>query len=110
MRPLRVLNVIRATGIAGAERQLIDLLTRPEIWPGVAPELLVLAGPGLDLERLRAGTDGRLRVGVARMHADASPAVVRRLRGAFLDFDVVETHLVHADWRALAAARGRTAA
>jgi glycogen(starch) synthase len=43
------------------------------------------------------------------MPRDLSPAVVRSLRSDFRTYDVVHTHLVHADWHALVASAGRTA-
>jgi glycosyltransferase involved in cell wall biosynthesis len=104
-RPLRVLHVQRAAGIAGSERHLAMLLP-------------ALADAGVDVRMLVAETrDGatftrELRdrgVDVRGVPAGGhvSPPLVRRVRSEIRDFrpDLVHTHLVHADVHGLLAAR-----
>jgi glycosyltransferase involved in cell wall biosynthesis len=109
-KALRVLHVIRATGISGAERQLIDLLSADNLWSGVHRELRLLAARDLDLVPVAALFRGDCSLSVSPMRRDASRALVSLLRREFQRVDVVHTHLVHADWHALAASRRRRAA
>lgn len=80
------------------------------LWKGYQRELWILVAGDLDLERTKALMSGGSAVSTIPMASDLSIAVLANLRDAFHDYDIVHTHLVHADWHALAASRGRRAA
>jgi glycosyltransferase involved in cell wall biosynthesis len=106
---LRVIHVIRATEIAGAERQLIDVLAWPD-WDGFELSLRVLVGGSFDTDPFLRLREHQREVLLTPMPRDLSPNAVRAIAGDFRRHDVVHTHLVHADWHALAASPGRRAA
>jgi glycosyltransferase involved in cell wall biosynthesis len=105
-----VLHVIRASGIAGAERQLLDVLAADHLWEGFERELRVLVAGAVDLTEARAALNSGAALSTVPMASDVSPTALANLRDAFRDYDIVHTHLVHADWHALLAGRGRRAA
>src|SRR4051812_37199111 len=100
-RNVRVLHVIRASGIAGAEKQLLDVIAADHLWEGFSTELRILVAGDLDVERIADRMHGRAKVTTLPMASDVSMAVLADLRAAFRDYDIVHTHLVHADWHAL---------
>src|SRR4051812_10739293 len=102
------MHAIRVTGVAGAERQLIDLLCAPG-WDGFELELRFFVGDGVDAADLAEPTGAGHRVTISPMPHDFSLACLRSLRDGFRRFDVVHTHLVHADWHGLLASQGRRA-
>jgi glycosyltransferase involved in cell wall biosynthesis len=104
----RVLHVIRTAGVSGAENHLATLV---EVLPAygwtadvllAAPEPAALEGFA---ERLAApgGTVRRLR-----MRGDVSPRLLSALRSSLTGdhYDLLHTHLVHADWHAGLASTG----
>lgn len=104
---MRVVHIIKATGIAGAERHLLTLL------PGLRQHhfdvrLILMHNPGQPLDDYAALMEARgvpvERVAIAR-HTDIS--VIRRLRDQlqFDQPDIVHTHLLHADLYGALAAR-----
>jgi glycosyltransferase involved in cell wall biosynthesis len=96
----RVLHVMRMKGVYGAERHLFELTSalRSHGW---ASDVLILAPEPpqmFDFASELAQVCGK--VSVFRMRGDLSPALMRRLvrelrSGAY---DVVHSHMVHADW------------
>ncbi|MBZ0293408.1 MAG: glycosyltransferase [Anaerolineae bacterium] len=104
---MRVLHIIKVTGIAGAETHLLTLLPglREQ---GVEPELVVLVEPGkpmteyCDLIR----TQG-VPVEQVEIRRDVAPALYRRLRSVIRAHAprIVHTHLLHADLYGIPAAR-----
>ncbi|MDL1900863.1 hypothetical protein FBR02_08845, partial [Anaerolineae bacterium CFX9] len=104
---MRVVHIIKATGIAGAERHLLTLL------PGLRQHhfdvrLILMHNPGQPLDDYTALMEARgvlvERVAIAR-HTDIS--VIRRLHDQlqFDQPDIVHTHLLHADLYGALAAR-----
>jgi glycosyltransferase involved in cell wall biosynthesis len=110
MSAMRVLHVMRASGVSGAERQLIDLLLPDELWPGIERELRFLALPGFELPPDLDAADSRCAFTTTPMAGHFSRSVGSMLRRAFKEREIVHTHLVHADWHALVAGAGRSAA
>jgi len=104
---VRVLHLIKATGLAGAERHLLDLLPGLRA-RGCDARAIVLderAHPAREfLEALRAREVPAERCPI---HADFDPALVVRLYGRFrrAQPDIVHTHLIHADLHGTWAAR-----
>lgn len=108
---MRVVHLLKVTGVAGAEQHLLRLL--PALRErGVDTHFVGLDVAGSDADRLYAGFE---RAGVPFTHvrcaADVNPRmardVVRAVRG--LEPDLLHTHLVHADvYGALASRLTRT--
>ncbi len=104
---MRVLHLIKATGLAGAERHLLDLLPGLRA-RGCDARAIVLderADPACEfLEALRAREVPAERCPI---HADFDPALVVRLWKRFRHAqpDIVHTHLIHADLHGTWAAR-----
>jgi glycosyltransferase involved in cell wall biosynthesis len=104
---MRVVHLMKSTGVAGAERHLLALLPGLRA-RGVDAQLMVLA------ER-RGGADALIaaarRLGVpvrgVRIFADCDPSLVWRLRGLLRELRpaIAHTHLVHADIHGIPAAR-----
>jgi glycosyltransferase involved in cell wall biosynthesis len=104
---LRVVHIVKAKGIAGAERHLIDLLTGLRE-RGIDAHLILLAEPNTSGDSFYAAVEARgipiARVPIYR-HVDFG--VVGRLRVALraLKPDIAHTHLFHADVYGIPAAR-----
>lgn len=104
---MRVVHIIKATGVAGAERHLLTLL--PGLRKlGIDTRLILLHNPGQRLDEYAALMEARdvtVEQIVIRRHVD--PGVIRRLRDQiqFEQPDIVHTHLLHADWYGTIAAR-----
>lgn len=104
---MRVVHIIKATGIAGAERHLLTLL--PGLRKlGIDTRLILLHNPSQRLDEYAALMEARgvtVEQIVIRRHVD--PGVIRRLRDQiqFEQPDIVHTHLLHADWYGTIAAR-----
>lgn len=104
---MRVAHVIKATGIAGAERHLLILLSGLRA-RGVDAQLLLLVEPRRPMDDLiERATERGVPVGRVpiRHHLDAG--VARKLRKAFAEMkpDIAHTHLLHADLYGIPAAR-----
>lgn len=104
----RVLHVMRMSGVGGSENHLRVLLPqlRALDWE---PDLLI-PSPRPDAVRGLAQSlaHGCRRVIVAPMGRDLSPSLALRIAGLKLsgEYQLVHSHLVHADWHAaLASAR-----
>jgi glycosyltransferase involved in cell wall biosynthesis len=107
MTALRVVHLIKATGVAGAEGHLLTLLPGLRA-AGVDARLLLLEQPDKPLDDYVAAFSDRgvpVERCIIRRHAD--PALWRTLRADLhsLQPDVVHTHLIHADLYGLTAAR-----
>jgi glycosyltransferase involved in cell wall biosynthesis len=104
---MRVAHVIKATGIAGAERHLLMLLSGLRA-RDVDAQIVLLVEPRRPMDSLveeaalRGIPVGRIAI---RHHLDA--ALFGKLRTAFRDMqpDIVHTHLLHADLFGIPAAR-----
>lgn len=104
---MRVLHIIKITGIAGAETHLLTLLPglREQ---GIEPELVVLVEPGKPMDeycdRMRAQGVPVEQVMIER---DVAPVLVERLRKVIRvqSPHIVHTHLLHADLYGIPAAR-----
>lgn len=104
---MRVLHVIKAAGIAGAERHLLDLL------PGlrthqIDAQFVLLSPPhGVAAPLIEAAQARDIPVHTVSLPRTASPSTVWALRRVFraLSPDVVHTHLIHADLYGTVAAR-----
>jgi glycosyltransferase involved in cell wall biosynthesis len=101
----RVLQVIRTAGVSGAENHLAELVAGlPE--HGWRADVLLGVPKGADLGRYaeRLGT-----VTTVAAPRDFSLALLAHLRRALSgdSYDLVHTHLVHADWHAAVVPRPR---
>lgn len=104
---MRVVHVIKATGIAGAENHLIELLAGLRA-RGVDARLLLLAAPdGSGAGFAEALTLRGVPVTQVTIRGHLDPLLLRRLRRALRDLqpDVVHTHLFHADTYGILAAK-----
>lgn len=103
----RLLHVIKATGVAGAEAHLLTLLAGLRA-AGLDAELLVLTEPGNPAEAFlaRAAALG-IPAGRLPITGHFDPALLPRLRRFFQagGYDLVHTHLIHADAHGIPAAR-----
>ncbi len=104
---MRVLHVIKAVGIAGAERHLLTLV--PGLRErGIDAEILLLVEPAIPLDNFVAQA-AACGVPVQReiIRRDLDVRLVQRLRGIYAEKkpDVVHTHLLHADLFGVPAAR-----
>jgi glycosyltransferase involved in cell wall biosynthesis len=102
---MRVTHIVKAAGIGGCERHLLDLL--PALGDrGVDADLVVLVAPGGDRFAAAARARG---IRVRRIYAglDADPRTVAHCAQALrlLPTDLVHTHLIHADVHGQLAAR-----
>lgn len=104
---IRVLHIIKVTGIAGAERHLLTLL--PGLRQrGVDARLLALVEPDHLVDELAAAA-AEADLPFARMviQSNADVALIARLRQHIRDEQpqIVHTHLLHADLYGIPAAR-----
>lgn len=96
----RVLHVIRANGLSGAERHLAQLVSDLRDFDWTTDVLVATTAP----HRISAFTallkKGGASVAVMRTPLDVSPRLGLALAGVLRgrDHDVVHSHLVHADW------------
>ena len=101
----RVLQVMRMTGVSGAENHLLEL-TAALVDEGWASDTLILDAAPDSLsavtEQLAASCE---RVELLPMRGDVHPRVVIRLARSLRSgrYDVAHAHLVHADWYLAAA-------
>lgn len=98
----RVLHVMRMSGVGGSENHLRVLL--PQLPPrGWEPDLLIPSPQPKAVRALAEGfSESCRRVIVAPMRRDLSPSLfvrLRRLLGSG-EYQLVHSHLVHADWHA----------
>ncbi|HSF30543.1 MAG TPA: glycosyltransferase family 4 protein [Candidatus Tectomicrobia bacterium] len=96
---VRILHIQKVAGIAGSENHLLSLLPCLQEY-GFEPTMLVLADrndrPGPFLERMRAAGITTILMPIM---GDVDPLLLPRL-GRFIrqgDYDIVHTHLFHAD-------------
>lgn len=104
---MRVVHIIKVTGIAGAENHLLTLLPGL-IARGADISLIALVEPSNPVEELAKAADALgipFRRMIIQRHSDV--ALINRLRRVFRQFkpDIVHTHLVHADSYAIPAAK-----
>lgn len=104
---MRVLHLIKATRVAGAESHLLILLGGL-VARGLDARLLILVEPDnpmVDYRALLAARGIPAETMIIRRHADPTlpPRLWRRFRA--LQPDVVHTHLIHADLYGIPAAR-----
>ena len=96
---MRVVHLIKATRISGAERHLLILLTALRRL-NVDAHLLLLVEPNNLMDDLIAEATAR-KIPVQRVliQSDADPRVVNRLRESLRSLrpDILHTHLIHAD-------------
>src|SRR5262245_34870872 len=105
--PLKVLHIQKVAGIAGSENHLLTLLPRLREY-GYAPTMLVLADrndrPGPFVECMRAtGVPIKVRPIMGDLDLLLLPRLVRFMRQG--GYDLVHTHLLHADLYGRLAAR-----
>jgi glycosyltransferase involved in cell wall biosynthesis len=104
---MRVIHIIKATRIGGAERHLLILLSALRA-RGVDAQLLMLVEPNNLMTEMIAEAEKR-SIPAQRLviGADWDISVIGRLRGAIrkLKPDIVHTHLIHADLFGLLAAK-----
>lgn len=104
---MRVVHVMKMTGIAGAEKHLLTLL------PGLAargldPYLIALVEPENPVAALTAAcAEASIPFERVIIHSRADLGIIDRLRRRFTDLqpDIVHTHLQHADLFGTMAAR-----
>ena len=104
---MRVIHVIKATGVAGAERHLLDLLPALRA-RGCDARLLVLTEPGKPMEDfLDAARARKVPAAGLTIVGDLDLSVPVRLWRRFRREkpDLVHTHLIHADFYGIPAAR-----
>lgn len=104
---MRVVHIIKATGLAGAERHLLALLPGLRA-RGLDVRLLLLhapTAPAADVAGALAAAGVPVERLLIRRHVD--PGVVGRIGGALraLRPDIAHTHLIHADLYGTLAAR-----
>lgn len=104
---MRVVHVIKATRIGGAERHLLILLKALRE-RDVDARLLLLVEPATPMDDLVAEAQQRgIPVERVLIHGDADLLVTARLRDVLLRLkpDILHTHLIHADTFGLTAAK-----
>lgn len=104
---MRVLHLIKATQIGGAERHLLILLTGLRR-NNIDARLLVLIEPDNPMADLLAEATVRdIPVDTITIHSDADPSAVDQIRRYLQDFQpaILHTHLVHADTYGVLATR-----
>ena len=98
--PLRVLYILKATGVAGAENHLLTLL--PELDPEqFQVEVVILVEPGLSIDEFVGELQSKgVQAQQVPIHADIDPGLIMRLWRIFrrLKPDILHSHLVHADF------------
>lgn len=104
---MRVVHLIKAKQIGGAERHLLMLLPAL-IERGVDVHLLVITEPDTPMDDLFAGAEERKIPAesiVVKSNIDA--LIIKRIRDRLLDLkpDILHTHLIHADTYGLAAGK-----
>lgn len=102
-----MVHLIKATGVAGAERHLLELLPGLRA-RGIDARLLVLTEPGRPVEELFAAAAARgIPATRCVIRGDADPSLWLRLARQLrrLRPDLLHTHLVHADLHGAIAAR-----
>lgn len=107
MTDLRVIHVIKATGIAGAEGHLLTLLPGLRA-AGVDARLLLLVTPERPLDDYAAAFSARgVPVERRTIHRHIDLGLWSSLRADLRAFrpDIVHTHLIHGDLYGLTAAR-----
>ncbi len=104
---MRAVHVIKAKGIAGAERHLLDLLPGLRAH-GVDPHVLLLAEPNHTADTMEAAIR-EINVPVERLviYRHFEPAMFRMLHDAFIRLQpqIVHTHLMHGDVHGIPAAK-----
>jgi len=96
---MRVVHLIKATRISGAERHLLILLTALRKLD-VDAHLLLLVEPNTLMDDLiEEAAEREIPVGRVVIHNDADVRVIGRLRESLrtLKPDILHTHLIHAD-------------
>ncbi len=96
---MKVVHIIKATRISGAERHLLMLLTALR-QRGVDAHLLVLVEPDTPMDALIAEAEARaIPAQRLTIHHDIDITLVRRIRQKLngLTPDILHTHLIHAD-------------
>lgn len=104
---MRVVHLIKATRIGGAERHLLILLKALRE-RDVDARLLLLIEPATPMDDLVSEAQQRnIPVERVLIHGDADLLVTSRLRDVLLRLkpDILHTHLIHADTFGLAAAK-----
>lgn len=104
---MRILHVIKATGIAGAEKHLLTLIPGLRA-RGVDARLIALVEPDNAVEALaHAVQDADVPFERVVICANADLSLVPRLMRVFRAYhpDIVHTHLLHADLYGIPAAR-----
>lgn len=102
-----VVHIIKAKGVAGAERHLLALLPALRV-RGVDARLLALADPRGRADGLIAAARERgVPAGGVRILADGDPSLLARLSRLLRRQRpaIVHTHLIHADFYGIPAAR-----
>ncbi|HEX2622097.1 MAG TPA: glycosyltransferase [Phototrophicaceae bacterium] len=105
--PLRVIHIIYAPGIAGAERHLLDLLAGMRE-RGIDARFILLVDPGSASNEMQQAAEARgIPVQRVMMYRSLDFSLFGRLRTALqtLKPDVVHTHLAQADVHGIIAAR-----
>ncbi len=104
---MRIVHIMKVTGIAGAETHLLTLL--PGLHSrGVDVQLILLVEPGKPMQAFaQALIDQGVPVHSLTIRGDIAPRLVLRLRDLLrqLKPDIVHTHLQHADLYGISAAR-----
>lgn len=104
---MRVVHVIKAKGIAGAERHLLDLMEGLRVRE-VDAQLLLLAEEGHSADGMQKAVEARqIPVQRVTMRRHIAPGLYSNLNQFFnyLKPDIVHTHLQHADFYGIPAAK-----
>lgn len=104
---MRVVHLIKAKQIGGAERHLLMLLPAL-IERGIDAHLLVLTEPDIPMDDLFAEAEERgIPAEAISVHSKIDVVIIRRIRAKLLDLqpDILHTHLIHADTFGLAAGK-----
>jgi len=104
---MKILHVIKATGIAGAEKHLLTLIPGLRA-RGVDARLIALIEPDRPVDELQAAAEtAAIPFERVVIHANADLSLIPRLRALFRAQKpaVVHTHLLHADLYGIPAAR-----
>ena len=98
--PLRVIHILKATGVAGAENHLLTLL--PELDPEqFHVEVVILVEPGLSIDEFAGELQSKgVQAQQVPIHANIDLGLIVRLWRIFrqLKPDILHSHLVHADF------------
>ncbi len=104
---MKILHVCKMTGVAGAETHLLGLLEGLRT-AGLDVEIMVLTAPGIPLDAFFAQAAARhIPTHQMTIRAHLDPGLFRPLRAFFRagGYDIVHTHLIHADLHGILAAR-----